>query len=495
MGNMGSLMLHRIESFVVDISHFYCSIEKMNKENLDNHPIVVCKLASRPGKIAVENVDILAFWVPFLLVHLGGPDTITAFAIKDNELWLRHLLVKEHVHFIFPADRFKDLMLTKPDPGQNYSKIINEYISKKDANLPTRIQMVLEPYRAAKSANKAKKRNSTELEVVQYGYQFFGQFKGLVVDMTFKTWKFVCDTLGLTGFIDGIRYVYPEECIDKLKEFIFNKLKSKSKLVDDMETAKEISLARGDWKKNLLIHDESLIADCIAKDVCSIVLASEREVLPRSNCRCEELQSTCDKEHSRALELEAEIVEKQQMLAKSKNQNSLIQKQFVDLQVKFQNYKECLRNQKVCEQPNATASNAIFEINKLKAQLQEKDDTIRHLHAEKDILECLTSLMIQNAGYKVTNTNLNKCYHELSKANTHLRTTSLEKIATQKAKIATLKAKAVGKKNSGPTGTPTKSKVLASGMYAISSKYIPPQKRADWVQPTLLPKKKQVTFL
>nr|GFB25223.1 hypothetical protein [Tanacetum cinerariifolium] len=74
------------------------------------------------------------------------------------------------------------------------------------------------------------------------------------------------------------------------------------------------------------------------------------------------------------------------------------------LQVKFQNYKECLRNQK-----------------------------------------------------------------ELSKANTHLRTTSLEKIATQKAKIATLKAKDVGKKNSGPTGTPTKPKVLASGMYTKSS--------------------------
>nr|GFA35206.1 hypothetical protein [Tanacetum cinerariifolium] len=139
--------------------------------------------------------------------------------------------------------------------------------------------------------------------------------------------------------------------------------------------------------------------------------------------------------------------------------------------------------QKVCEQPNATASNSIFEINKLKAQLQEKDDTIRHLHAEKDILgllnvgstkssfktkaleteiaqlkEGFTSLKIHNDGYKVTNTNLNKCYQEQSKANTHLRTTSLEKIATQKAKIATLKADVVGKKNSGPTGTPTKSK-------------------------------------
>nr|GFA69812.1 hypothetical protein [Tanacetum cinerariifolium] len=200
------------------------------------------------------------------------------------------------------------------------------------------------------------------------------------------------------------------------------------------------------------------------KDVCSIVLASEREVLPRSNCRCEEHQSTCDREHSRVLELEAEIAEKQQMLAESKNQNSLIQKQFVDLHVKLQNYKEYLRNQKVCKQLNATASNAIFEINKLKAQLQEKDDTIRHLHAEKDILG-LTSLKIQNDGYKVTNMNLSKCYQELSKANTHLRTTSLEKIATQKAEIATLKAEAVGKKNSGPTGTPTKLKVLSSGMY------------------------------
>ena len=32
------------------------------------------------------------FWAPFLLVHLGGQDTITAFAMEDNSLWLRHLL-------------------------------------------------------------------------------------------------------------------------------------------------------------------------------------------------------------------------------------------------------------------------------------------------------------------------------------------------------------------------------------------------------------------
>ncbi|KAF8676356.1 hypothetical protein HU200_047057 [Digitaria exilis] len=32
------------------------------------------------------------FWAPFLIIHLGGQDTITAFAMEDNNLWLRHLL-------------------------------------------------------------------------------------------------------------------------------------------------------------------------------------------------------------------------------------------------------------------------------------------------------------------------------------------------------------------------------------------------------------------
>ncbi|KAK9233506.1 hypothetical protein WN943_023756 [Citrus x changshan-huyou] len=41
--------------------------------------------------IPAENNELLAFWAPFLLLHVGGPDTITAFALEDNELWLRHL--------------------------------------------------------------------------------------------------------------------------------------------------------------------------------------------------------------------------------------------------------------------------------------------------------------------------------------------------------------------------------------------------------------------
>ncbi|OMO70646.1 hypothetical protein CCACVL1_18740 [Corchorus capsularis] len=30
------------------------------------------------------------FWTPFLLLHLGGPDSITAYSLQDNDLWPRH---------------------------------------------------------------------------------------------------------------------------------------------------------------------------------------------------------------------------------------------------------------------------------------------------------------------------------------------------------------------------------------------------------------------
>ncbi|KAG0488060.1 hypothetical protein HPP92_006607 [Vanilla planifolia] len=39
-----------------------------------------------------SNKAILAFWAPFLLLYLGGPDTITAYSMEDNELWAGHLL-------------------------------------------------------------------------------------------------------------------------------------------------------------------------------------------------------------------------------------------------------------------------------------------------------------------------------------------------------------------------------------------------------------------
>ena len=37
------------------------------------------------------NKALTALWAPLLLLHLGGPDTITAYSIEDTQLWSRHL--------------------------------------------------------------------------------------------------------------------------------------------------------------------------------------------------------------------------------------------------------------------------------------------------------------------------------------------------------------------------------------------------------------------
>ncbi|XP_040378951.1 uncharacterized protein LOC121054149 [Oryza brachyantha] len=39
-----------------------------------------------------ERQQLVAFWAPFLLLHLGGPDSITAYSLEDNKLWKRILL-------------------------------------------------------------------------------------------------------------------------------------------------------------------------------------------------------------------------------------------------------------------------------------------------------------------------------------------------------------------------------------------------------------------
>ncbi|KAL3752843.1 hypothetical protein ACJRO7_000271 [Eucalyptus globulus] len=49
-----------------------------------------------PTRSIEVNETLQAFWASFLLLHLGGPDTIIAFSLEDSSLWRRHLL-----NFIF----------------------------------------------------------------------------------------------------------------------------------------------------------------------------------------------------------------------------------------------------------------------------------------------------------------------------------------------------------------------------------------------------------
>ncbi|PVH36352.1 hypothetical protein PAHAL_6G056500 [Panicum hallii] len=56
-----------------------------------------------------ERRQLMALWAALLLVHLGGQDTITAYALEDNRLWKRHLLTllvqAAGVFYVIPVNR------------------------------------------------------------------------------------------------------------------------------------------------------------------------------------------------------------------------------------------------------------------------------------------------------------------------------------------------------------------------------------------------------
>ncbi|GJV44716.1 hypothetical protein Tco_1429252 [Tanacetum coccineum] len=104
----------------------------------------------------------------------------------------------------------------------------------------------------------------------------------------------------------------------------------------------------------------------------------------------------------------------------------------------------------------------------LRQQLQGKDDTIRNLDAQINIMKDV-ECRIQLDGLKVENVSLKKWFDELSKANTPLTYEYTEKLSAFTAENTKLKAQVTGTTSSGPS-TSEKPKVLASGMYTNSSK-------------------------
>ncbi|GJY69775.1 retrovirus-related pol polyprotein from transposon TNT 1-94 [Tanacetum coccineum] len=128
--------------------------------------------------------------------------------------------------------------------------------------------------------------------------------------------------------------------------------------------------------KNLLIQNECLLAESISKDICSVVLTPDN-VVPISVEPC----SNCDKEQTRNLELEAEFSKVKQLLVDKERRCSHIETEYLNLELKFQKYKECFENSQVCNNLNSLELNIFFEINRLKEQLQGKDNTIGKLKA------------------------------------------------------------------------------------------------------------------
>jgi hypothetical protein len=170
--------------------------------------------------------ELMAFWAPFLLLHLGGPDTITAYAIADNELWIRHLLglgvqtgvalyvtitawsgtwlsfltipmlfaglVKygERSLALRSANReqFLDSLLNPPDAGPNYAKFMEEFALKKVEGFTVLAIEVIEvaeqpvveqPIAGSGESNSA----ANARKLLPAADSFFQNFKRLFVDL------------------------------------------------------------------------------------------------------------------------------------------------------------------------------------------------------------------------------------------------------------------------------------------------------------------------
>ncbi|RCU61440.1 hypothetical protein SETIT_J002200v2 [Setaria italica] len=142
---------------------------------------------------------IFAFWTPFLLLHLGGPDTITAYSLEDNELWLRHLIgllfelfsafviffcslrgnpmihatvlmfvagiikYAERTYSLYSVsvDGFRTKILDPPEPGPNYAKLMTEFDSKYKAGLA--VEITIADGEASKAQKEMEEKEATRL--------------------------------------------------------------------------------------------------------------------------------------------------------------------------------------------------------------------------------------------------------------------------------------------------------------------------------------------
>ncbi|GJX83215.1 hypothetical protein Tco_0332696 [Tanacetum coccineum] len=238
-------------------------------------------------------------------------------------------------------------------------------------------------------------------------------------------------------------YENVKQLVQKLNENIVTEVTEYMRIFDELDTEYE----RCVWRRK--------------RDICSIVLYSDVVVTPSSNCSCDNLRLECDREHNKVLELEAEISKQKRLITESEKRFAFLEQNYVNLQLKFQNYKQC--------SDTSSASNAIFEINKLRDQLQGKDTTIRNLDAQINIMKVLN---VGSAEGSVDNVSLKRRYDDLSKANTYSRTAYTEKLSALTSENTKLKALVHGKTTSGPSTSETL-KVLASGMYTSSSKTKP----------------------
>ncbi|GJT13906.1 hypothetical protein Tco_0860948 [Tanacetum coccineum] len=209
-------------------------------------------------------------------------------------------------------------------------------------------------------------------------------------------------------------------------------------------------------RKNLLIANENLIANCLSN------------------------QLLYDVEKSRCLDLEAEM-------SKVHNESkdiSKLERENINLQLKYQHLQESFDNNKSQTSQEAPDFNSFFKIKNLEHQIQEKDNVIRDLKVlvsnvndrscEPYNANDVTALIEQNECVRVELEEVKQHYKELFESIHITRASTNEKTSSLLTQIEDLKAQLEGNLKVAARSS-VKTKVLAPGMYAIDVEPIPPR--------------------
>nr|GEV57757.1 hypothetical protein [Tanacetum cinerariifolium] len=135
-------------------------------------------------------------------------------------------------------------------------------------------------------------------------------------------------------------------------------------------------------RKNLLIANDTLIANCLSKEVFYIATNSELNV-----SRFSEMHDAHTVVQARCLEPETELSKLKDKIQKDDHdvmvkRFSNLEVQYLNLQLKYQHLKENLGNNISLPTQDGPDFDSVFEIKKLKASIQGKDNAIRKLRTQ-----------------------------------------------------------------------------------------------------------------
>ncbi|GJX18683.1 hypothetical protein Tco_0221360 [Tanacetum coccineum] len=230
-------------------------------------------------------------------------------------------------------------------------------------------------------------------------------------------------------------------------------------------------------RKNLLIANDNLIADCLFKDVFHVATNSELNVSSFT-----EMHDAHTSLKARCLELEVELSNLRDKIQKD-NHDELIKRfsnlevNHLNLQLKYQNLKESFGNNTSPPTRDVPDFDSVFVIEKMKASIQGKDNAIKKLRMQiSQLNETRSEADQQNELFRAENGKIKQHYKELYDSIKITRAKHLEQTTALLTDNESLKVQ-IQNKLSCVNKDHVKPKVLAPGKYAIDVEPIPPRNR------------------